>query len=337
MKTTLLLVFSIVSLSILGQQQAQFTQYYNNPYYLNPAAGGITKTIDVDLGYRRQWMGIEGSPQSIYATVNSEISFDRRNVVLQSLKEDTLFGFSSPNNSVGINKNVVGGRVVYDQIGPFSTTSVMASYAYHLRLTQKTMLGLGVSGGISNFGIMTSKVVLLDHDDDQYADFLSHNNNQTIFNLNAGLVFYGEHFQLGVSSTQILQNELKIDEITTQSHFNRHWYIYGMYDFPLGISNVSIEPHFLIQIVEHAPVSFDIGSLLHFNHRFWANISYRYQDAISIGAGLNFAKNIRLGYTYDIAIGKVQRPSNYVHEINLGLVFGRSKNKEMMLKNEGKL
>lgn len=337
MKAILIVIVSIVSIFVFGQQEAQFAQYYNNPYYFNPAAGGLTKTIDVDFGYRRQWVGIEGTPQSVYATVNSEISFDQRNVVLEGLKQDSLFGFSTPKNSVGINKNVVGGRVLFDQIGPFSMTSAMASYAYHLRLTAKTMLSLGVSAGISNFGIMSNKIVMLDNDDSQYANFLAHNGNQTIFNLNAGLVFYGERFQFGISSTQILQNDIEINKVMTQSQFNRHWYIYGMYDFPLGSSPVSLEPHFLLQIVENAPLSVDIGTQLHFDHRYWVNISYRVQDAISIGAGLNFAKNISLGYSYDIAIGNVQRPSNYVHEINLGLIFGRSKSKEKMLKNEGML
>lgn len=337
MKATLTVIVSIVTIFVFGQQEAQFSQYYNNPYYFNPAAGGLTKTANVDFGYRSQWAGIEGTPQSFYATATSEISFDRRNVVLEGLGQDTLFGFSTPKNSVGINKNVIGGRILYDQIGPFSMTSAMASYAYNLRLTQKTMLSLGVSAGISNLGIMTNKVVLLDDDDTRYADFLSNNANQTIFNLNAGMVFYGERFQFGVSSTQLLQNDLVFNDITTQSHFNRNWFIYGMYDFPLGNSKISIEPHFLMQIVQNTPLSFNIGSMLHFDHRYWVNISYRVQDAISIGAGLNFAKNFRLGYSYDIAIGKVQRPSNFVHEINLGLVFGRSKNKEKMLKNEGML
>lgn len=337
MKVTLIVIVSIVSVFVYGQQEAQFSQYYNNPYYFNPAAGGLTKTIDVDFGYRRQWIGIEGSPQSVYATINSEVSFDQRNIVLQKLKKDSLFGFSTPKNSVGINKSVMGGRVLFDQVGPFTMTSAMASYAYHLRVTQKTMLSLGVSAGISNFGIMASKVIMLDDDDSKYDDFLTHNANQTIFNLNAGMVYYGERFQFGVSSTQILQNDLEFDKVMTSSQFNRHWFIYGMYDIPLKNSNVSIEPHFLLQIIENAPLSFDIGTLVHFDHRYWVNVSYRVQDAISIGAGLNLAQHLKLGYSYDIAIGNVQRPSNYVHEINLGLIFGRSKAKENMLKNEGML
>lgn len=337
MKATLIVLASIVSIFVFGQQEAQFTQYYNNPYYFNPAAGGMTKTIAMDFGYRRQWAGIEGTPQSLFATINSEISFDKRNVVLQKMKQDSLFGFSSPKNSVGINKNVVGGQVFYDQIGPFAMTSAMASYAYHLRLTQKTMLSLGVSAGISNLGIRSNKVVLLDNDDSKYADFLANNANQTIFNLNAGIAFYGERFQFGVSSTQILQNDVVLDKVITQSQFKRHWYVYGMYDFLLGNSDLSLEPHFLLQIVENSPLSFDIGTMLHFNHRYWIDISYRVKDAISVGAGVNFAKFLRLGYSYDIAIGNVQRPSNYVHEINLGFIFGQSKTKEKMLKNEGNL
>jgi type IX secretion system PorP/SprF family membrane protein len=135
----------------------------------------------------------------------------------------------------------------------------------------------------------------------------------------------------------LLENELVIDDVITQTQFGRHWFMYGMYNIALQASDVSIEPHFMAQIIGGAPFSINVGARFHFEQRYWVNLAYRVQDAIIIGAGLNFAKNLRFGYSYDIAIGNVQRPSNYVHEINFGLTLGRNRNIEKELQNDEKL
>lgn len=337
MKTTLTIGLLLVALVTYGQQEAQFTQYYSNSYFFNPAAGGLSKTINVDLGYRKQWMGIEGSPQSFYATVHSEIRFDKRNKVLNEFNNDGESIFATPGNSVGKNKHVIGGRLLADQIGPFRKSSAMASYAFHLRFSQKTMISLGVSAGLTNVGINSNKVILLEQDDAQYDNFLSRNSNQSIFDINAGLAFYGKHFQFGISSAQLLKNDLVIDDVITQTQFGRHWFMYGMYNIEFKTSDISLEPHFMAQVLGNTPFSINIGARLHFDKRYWVNVSYRVQDAITVGAGLNFAKNLRFGYSYDVAIGKVQRPSNYVHELNFGLTFGRNRNIKKELQDDENL
>lgn len=333
----LLVVFFALSVCALNaQQEAQFSQYYNNAYFFNPAAGGLTKTMQFDVGYRRQWLGIEGTPQSFYATGHSEISFNDRIQALDEFNVDRESIFETPKNQVGKNKHVLGGRLLSDQIGPFLKNSVMASYAYHLRFTNKSMLSLGVSAGWSNLGLNSSKVVLLEQEDAKYNEFLSRNSNQNIFDINAGIAIYGENFHFGISSTQLLKNELVIDEIVTQSNFGRHWFGYGMYNVDLA-DNFSLEPHFMAQIIGNSPFSFNLGSRIIYEDKYWVNVAYRFGDAINFGVGLNFANNFRFGYAYDVAAGPVQRSSNYVHELHLGFVIGNNRNVEKELENDENL
>lgn len=320
-----------------AQQEAQFSQYYNNPYFFNPAAGGVTKTIQFDLGYRRQWIGIEGTPQSFYATGHSEISFSDRKEVVDEFNVDGDNLFTNPNRVIGVNKHVMGGRMLSDQIGPFQKTSAMASYAYHIRFSKKTMLSLGASAGISNLGLRSDKVVLLDEDDMEYNSFLANNSNQTLFDVNAGIAFYSERFHFGISSAQLLSNDLVIDNVVTQSQLGRHWFMYGMYNFPINTTDVSIEPHFMAQLIGGAPFSFNLGSKFIYQEKYWANISYRFGDALNFAAGLNFGQRFTFGYAYDVAMGDVQRVSNFVHELQIGLVIGKNRNIEKELKDEEKM
>lgn len=327
----------LLSIGCWAQQEAHFSQYYNNPYFFNPAAGGLTKTINVDVGYRRQWLGLEGSPQSFYVTGHSEISFNDREKVLDEFNTDRENIFKSPENSIGVTKHVVGGRMMNDQIGPFQKTSVMGSYAYHLRFSKKTMLSLGMSAGWSSLGIRSDRVVLLDQDDAEYNDFLANNSNQNLFDINAGLALYGERFQFGVSSTQLLKNDLVIDEVVTQSQLGRHWFAYGMYNFPVPTTDLAIEPHFMAQVVGNAPVSFNLGSRVIYQRRFWANIAYRFNDALNFAAGMNVGQRFSIGYAYDSPMGAVQQATNYVHELQLGMTIGNNRDIEKELQDDEKM
>jgi type IX secretion system PorP/SprF family membrane protein len=327
----------IISLFFCGftnaQQEAQFSQYYNNPYYFNPAAGGLTKTTQFDLGFRRQWMNIEGSPMSFYATGHSEVRFNKsKSEVIEEFNIDKESVYANPTKRVGSSKHVMGGKLFNDQIGPFMKNSVMASYAYHLRFTKKSMLGMGVSAGWSNLGINSSKVVLHEEDDIEYNNFLTRNSNQNIFDIQAGLTFYSEKFTFGISSTQMLENSLIIDEVLTQSQFGRHWFMFGMYDYAVT-SDVTLEPHFMVQHIANAPTSINLGSRVIYQNRYWANLAYRFGDAINVGFGMNLAGNFRFGYAYDFGAGAVQRINNSVHELVVGYVIGNNRNVKKELKD----
>lgn len=55
MKKYFLLLLFISSLQFVFGQDPNFTQYYNNPLYLNPALCGATNAGRVVVGYRTQW------------------------------------------------------------------------------------------------------------------------------------------------------------------------------------------------------------------------------------------------------------------------------------------
>lgn len=333
MKNSVLLMCLVFVGVTIAQQEAQFSQYYNNPYYFNPAAGGLTKTTQFDLGYRRQWMNIDGSPTSFYATGHSEIRFNKsKSEVLEEFNVENESSFQSPLKRIGVTKHVVGGKLFSDQIGPFMKNAVMASYAYHLRFTKKTMLGLGLSAGWSNFGINSSKVIIHDEDDIEYMNFLTRNSNQNIFDVQAGLTWYGEKFTFGVSSTQLLNNDLIIDEVITQSEYGRHWFMFGMMEFKIN-SDFDIEPHFMVQTISNAPKSLNLGTRFIYQGCYWANLAYRFGDAINFGFGMNLAKNFKLGYAYDYSNGAVQRFNNSVHELVVGYVIGNNRNVKKELKD----
>lgn len=330
------IVLSVFIEKMIAQQEVMFSQYYQNAFYYNPAAGGMTKTIQLDMGYRNQWSGIEGAPQSFFFTGHSEVKFrSKGKEVIEEFNTDRENIFPNPKTIIGRSKHVMGGRLLSDAIGPFQKQSILGSYAYHLRFSKKTMLGLGVAAGWSNYGLNESKVVLLEQDDTQYNEFLSRNSNQNIFDINAGLTLYGERYSFGISSTQLLDNNMVINQVMTESSYGRHWFAYGMYQFDITEGFIA-EPHFMLQTIGNAPFSFNLGSRIIFDQRYWANVAYRFGDALNFGFGMNVARNFRFGYAYDFGVGRFQGVTNNVHELQVGYIIGNNRKIDKELK-EGKI
>ena len=73
MKKFLLFILIIGARAVSAQQLPQFTQYIFNNYLLNPAVTGIENYVDVKMGHRNQWTGLEGAPVTSYLSVNAPL------------------------------------------------------------------------------------------------------------------------------------------------------------------------------------------------------------------------------------------------------------------------
>ena len=63
------LVVTVVSSIILpgyGQQLPHISQWMFNPYFINPAYGGMDYSVSITAMNRNQWVGLEGAPRTTY-------------------------------------------------------------------------------------------------------------------------------------------------------------------------------------------------------------------------------------------------------------------------------
>ena len=54
-------------------QDPEFSQFYANPLYLNPAFAGTARCPRVSLNYRNQWPGISGTFITTSATYDQQV------------------------------------------------------------------------------------------------------------------------------------------------------------------------------------------------------------------------------------------------------------------------
>src|SRR4051812_35934722 len=95
----------------IAQQQTLFTNITLHQYLYNPAYAGANGGLQFNAGYRNQWTGFEGAPQTIMAS-----------------------GYGTFKKKTNM---AMGGMVISDKSGLMQRNSFYASYSYHLKLTKK--------------------------------------------------------------------------------------------------------------------------------------------------------------------------------------------------------
>ena len=293
-----MLRFSIIALIIsgfgsylYGQQEYQFSNTVYNPYYLNPAAGGLTDVAQFEITGRRQWLAYDGGPRTLMVSGHSQIRAGKSENALAEFNAKGKSFYDLPTMTAGKVKHVVGGKATNDAIGPFTKTAISGSYAIHLPLVKKVNFGAGVGLGWSNFSIDQSRVALYQDDDQAYQSFLGSTSMMNFADVSAGIVVYHENFFFGFSTTQLLNNKVVFNDNQTLSNFNRHYFLVGRYSHELN-SSLAVEPNFVAKFVGNSPPSFDLGARMKFANTSWLGLQYRTSNAIVFQLGSTLVKNL---------------------------------------------
>lgn len=122
-------ILSILILTLLCQkgwsQDPQFSQFYANPLYLNPALAGGALAPRATVNYRNQWPSLSA------------------NFVTTSFGADVFL----PNYNSGL-----GVLVTMDSqgLGNLKSTDIALQYSYQIHLNDVTSLRLGIQGGFAS-------------------------------------------------------------------------------------------------------------------------------------------------------------------------------------------
>src|SRR5688572_13193686 len=162
-------VFLLIFLSSVAnaQDQTNFTQFYLNPYLINPSYVGIDGQPALSIIYRKQWMTIEGAPTIANFSLQTPLS------------PRAGFGLSITNDVKGLLNN----------------SSVLLTFGYNISLAKNSFIRFGISGGGSWNMLDMNKLESLNADP-ALTNILENNASLTG---NAGISFHINSFQLGAS------------------------------------------------------------------------------------------------------------------------------------------
>lgn len=294
----------IASTLVWGQQDPQFSQFMYDRLSINPGFAGSKDAICATFIGRQQWSGLAGQPST------------------------GLLNVSAPINSI---KSGIGATVYLDEIGPQSTTVARLSYAYHIKISGSTRLGLGVGLGVINSSL-SSDWRAYDYGDDGSLiggglgtgagdnSIPTQNVQASTFDASFGAYLYNPDYYVGVSVAHLTQGDLSELNIEVA----RHLYFMAGYDFDVT-PMLTITPQTLVK-TDLASTQVDVNATAIYNNTFWFGVSYRLEDAIAPMAGYNYEfsdgkSNLRIGYSYDLTTSELNNYSSGSHELMLGYCY----------------
>lgn len=303
MKKYLFVLVALLLSNVLRAQDPHFSQFFSSPLTLNPAFTGKFDGIwRLAANHRDQW------PSIPKAYVTSSASIDL-GIMKKRIPETDIFGIgisgvsdASANSQLKLNYGSV-------------------SLSYHKALDENgyNTIGAGFQGTYSSMVLDVSKLTFEDMLRQNgftgtTSDILTNGNNQSYFDVNAGLLYSGStngdnNFYLGASMYHI--NRPKV------SFKDKNWLlsgritVHGGGSFPLS-DVVGVHTSVIHQIQNKASET-TLGAALSLNANgdnvnptnVYIGSWIRFNDAVIPYIGLEIA-GLRIGATYDVNISSLK-------------------------------
>jgi len=288
-RTVIILLITMLGFGAFAQQDALFSQYMFNKLIINPAYAGSRDGLSMTLVGRRQWVGIDGGPQTLTFSIQSPLRNDR----------------------IGL-----GFYCYTDALGPFQASGAIGTFAYRIKLGNGD-LAFGIQAGIKHTSYDRSKMTVPDDND---ALLNAQFSKQTIPDANFGIYYHTDRFYAGVSSKHLFEQEYGyIEKSADESVYGtlfRHFY--GMAGVAIPLSDrLVFRPSTLIKYTQNAPVQADINASFLISDVLWLGVSYRTQRAVVFIAEVVIAERLRIGYSYDMYLNEIQQHNQGSHEVVL--------------------
>ncbi|MCH2230782.1 MAG: type IX secretion system membrane protein PorP/SprF [Crocinitomicaceae bacterium] len=299
----ILTILILLTLSFNAQSQdPQFTQFYANPIYLNPAFAGSHGCPRFALNYRNEWPSLSGN----YVTYS--VSYDHY--------------FKNIKSGIGV-------IATHDQQGQGTiyTSSLGLVYSYHLKVNRKFSLMFGAKAAMTNKFLDWDKLTFGDMIDPRRGFIYNTGDvprgpesGRFFFDASAGMVGYSKNFFFGFAANHLNRPDESMIEGTSRLPMRFTGHVGA--EIKLGsksqYTNVtSIMPNVIYQY-QNGFQELSLGTYIKygvFNVGAW----YRNRDAFILSIGINTGK-FKIGYSYDVTVSKLNNGvSGGSHEISLGL------------------
>lgn len=299
--TTLIITMLALSLHQNAYaQDPQFTQFYANPLYLNPAFAGSKGCPRVTMNYRNQWPAIPGQ----FVTYSG--SYDQH--------VDAING--------GLGFLVVSDRA---GSGTLRTINASAMYSYTLPVTSEFSIKAGFQATYFQKNIDWSNLTFGDMIDPRYGFVYETQETPGTDNVNGadfsvGFLGYSSNFFAGFAVHHLTE--------PVESFFaDNNARLYRKYTAHAGaiinfdnrnpdVGNIS--PNIMYQ--RQGPTQQLLFGMYGKKGPFVAGLWYRNRDSFITLVGLQ-TDYFRFGYSYDLTVSRLTNKPGGSHEISLGLQF----------------
>jgi len=260
----------LVCTTLMGQQDAQYTQYMYNTVSVNPAYAGSRGHLSIAALYRAQWVGLDGAPET------------------QTLNIHTPMGYKGFGTGLSF---------INEKIGPTSETYFDVDISYTIQTGVASRLSFGLKASAHLLDVRFSE---LNQNTGQGTDPTLQQNIDNRFspNIGAGIYYHTDRFYTGLSIPRMLETtHFEESSLSTATEL-MNWYLITGYVFDLN-PDLKFKPTVLAKAVRGAPLQVDVSANFMFAEKFVGGVAYRWDAAFSGMFGFQLSPEFLVGLAYD--------------------------------------
>ncbi len=264
----LMLSAAFMAVEAAAQQDAMFTHYMYNTLVVNPAYAGSRDALTLTALHRSQWVGFPGAPMT--QTLTAHTPFRKENIGL-------------------------GMSIMNDNIGKINNSSIYFDFAYRIRLDKKSMLSLGLKGGINVFRAKFDDLTTIQINDQSFQSAGA----AVAPNFGFGAYYTRDRFYAGISTPRLLENNFRQGGSSVVAlKEQRHYFFIAGYQFKLS-NTLELKPTSFVKMTLGAPVEADLSASLIWKKMLHIGAMFRTGDAFGVLAGYNITNQLFLSYSFD--------------------------------------
>jgi type IX secretion system PorP/SprF family membrane protein len=273
-----------------------YSQYLQNGLMINPAYTGSRGALSAFLSYRMQWMGTKGSPAIQSVSLHTPMKNDK--VALGILAQFMQFGFTK-------------------------STSIYASYAYHVRVGNGK-LSFGLKGGTDMSNTDYTGILLTNSGDPVFS---ANDKPYLLPNAGAGVYYFSDKLFAGVAVPQFLSyRKTGTGSVQAFHSFNDYDLVFSAGGLITFSQSFKFKPSVLIDYSLQKTkklTQLDINGNFILGDLIWIGGSWRTTEEVAVGIlQVQLNPQFMFGFSYDYPVGRMNTYSKGSSEFILRYEFG---------------
>lgn len=291
----ILLVSCGIASKGFSQEDPTNRQYLFNILNINPAYAGTRDGINITAGFKKQWAGIPGAPQTTVFSMDAPL-------------KEHHFG--------------VGMQLYTNSLGLERTTGLNMSFSTSLLFEEDAFLALGLQAGLMNYKIDRTSVALPFQSDAAFQT----NTNVMLPTAGIGLYYQRPGFFASLSAPSLLVSTVKVDKlISLNSASLKNMQIVLNTGISADVSDdIQVKPSFYMRYMSGKVFDVHANASVWLKNLVGIGVSYRFDDSVLGILELKAGDKLSFGYSYGKNIGNKDIFSQGTHEAIIRLNLARS-------------
>lgn len=280
-----------------------YTQYFLNPFLINPAHTGFDNQSRAVFNFRNHWAGFDNSPKGVTLGING-----------------------APVSNMGL-----GGILYSENYGVANRFVGQGNYAYNFKANDVTKMSFGLGGSYIRYSLDNEAITGPNH---RPGDPIINAavNGESYFSADFGYwAEFADKFKLGITLPQlVLANLGENQKQDSTKPFNFIGFLGAKWKVPEY--RLVIEPSICVRKISDVPFGTDLNVLASLlDDKLYLGFTYSFgpsDNRTGFLAGVR-VNQFRFIYSYDQTYQTFQTYNRGSHELTLSFDLGSSKKKEM--------